>query len=198
MGRNAKEIKLSEEEKLKLNKLVRQRTASKQEIERAIIILMANDGCQNKEIAEKLNTRLNTVGKWRNRFAELGMKGLKDGYRSGKPKIYDDNFRQKVFEVIDKKPPKGFAVWDGSLIAGELNCSPHPVWEVLRKEGIQLKRKRSWCVSTDPEFAAKAADIVGLYLNPPENAMVISVDEKPSIQAIEQVCHVRHTEKQDT
>jgi hypothetical protein len=66
-----------------------------------------------------------------------------------------------------------------------LKTSVHAVWRVLRKEGICLARQRSWCVSTDPEFTAKAADIVGLYLNPPENALVLSVDEKPSIQALE-------------
>ncbi len=70
-------------------------------------------------------------------------------------------------------------------MAARLNSSVHAVWRVLRQAGICLQRQRSWCVSTDKEFAAKAADIVGLYLNPPENALVISVDEKPSIQALE-------------
>ncbi len=65
-----------------------------------------------------------------------------------------------------------------------LSVSDDAVWRVLRKEGIQLQRHRSWCVSTDPEFAAKAADVIGLYLNPPQNALVLSVDEKPSIQAL--------------
>jgi hypothetical protein len=70
-------------------------------------------------------------------------------------------------------------------LAAALGVSDAAVWRVLRKEGIQLRRHRSWCVSTDPQFAAKAADIIGLYLNPPENALVLSVDEKPSIQAVQ-------------
>ena len=84
-----------------------------------------------------------------------------------------------------KAPPQGQAVWDGPALAEYLKTSVHAVWRVLRKEGICLARQRSWCVSTDPEFTAKAADVVGLYLNPPQNALVLSVDEKPSIQALE-------------
>ena len=74
---------------------------------------------------------------------------------------------------------------DGGTLAEALGVSDDAVWRILRKEGIQLRRMRSWCVSTDPEFAAKAADIIGLYLGPPTNAVVLSVDEKPSIQAVE-------------
>ena len=81
--------------------------------------------------------------------------------------------------------PAGQACWDGPAVAAALKGSVHAVWRVLRHEGICLQRQRSWCVSTDKEFAVKAADIVGLYLNPPEKALVISVDEKPSIQALE-------------
>lgn len=77
------------------------------------------------------------------------------------------------------------ASWDGGSLATALGVSDDAVWRVLRKEGIQLQRHRSWCVSTDTEFAAKAADVIGLYLNPPENALVLSVEEKPSIQALE-------------
>ena len=75
--------------------------------------------------------------------------------------------------------------WDGPAVAEKLDASVHAVWRVLRREGIYLQRRRSWCVSTDQEFAPKAADVVGLYLNPPVNAVVLSVDEKPNIQAIE-------------
>src|SRR5437899_11060122 len=84
-----------------------------------------------------------------------------------------------------KPPPPGQACWDGPAVAAVLHGSVHAVWRVLLHEGICLQRQRSWCVSTDKEFAAKAADIVGLYLNPPEKALVISVDEKPSNQALE-------------
>ena len=87
---------------------------------------------------------------------------------------------------MDEQPPDGYSSWNGRLLAKALgDVSADYVWRVLRNHGIQLQRRRSWCVSTDPEFAKKAADIVGLYLNPPENAVVISVDEKPAIQALE-------------
>ncbi|MDB6128950.1 MAG: family transposase, partial [Verrucomicrobiales bacterium] len=80
----------------------------------------------------------------------------------------------------------GYSVWTGTLIAQSLgNVSEGKVWQVLRRQKISLARKKSWCISTDPEFTAKAADIVGLYLNPPQNAVVLCVDEKPCIQALE-------------
>jgi len=82
-------------------------------------------------------------------------------------------------------PKEWLAGWDCPTLAKQLGGSTHAVWRLLRKEGIYLHRARSWCISTDPEFATKAANIVGLYLNPPLNALVLSVDEKPSIQAIE-------------
>ena len=88
--------------------------------------------------------------------------------------------------MLDEPPPQGHATWTGSLLAAALGDVPaDQVWAILRRYGIQLQRRRSWCISTDPEFAPKAADIVGLYLDPPDNAVVICVDEKPSIQALE-------------
>jgi transposase len=87
---------------------------------------------------------------------------------------------------LDTPAPAGYASWSGKLVAQALgDVSQHQVWRVLRKHGLHLQRRHSWCVSTDSQFTQKAADIVGLYLNPPENAVVISVDEKPAIQALE-------------
>jgi transposase len=137
------------------------------------------------DIARDLKVRPNTVIDWRRRFESEGLAGLIDRPRSGKPRHYDADFRKKVLAVLEEPPPKGQAVWDGPAIARHFKTSVHAVWRVLRKEGVCLSRQRSWCVSTDKEFSAKAADIVGLYLSPPENALVISVDEKPSIQALE-------------
>jgi hypothetical protein len=93
--------------------------------------------------------------------------------------------RLRILRQLELPPPPGLAGWDGGTLSAALGVSDAAVWRVLRKEGIQLRRHRSWCVSTDPQFAAKAADIIGLYLDPPENALVLSVDEKPSIQALE-------------
>ena len=87
---------------------------------------------------------------------------------------------------LDEPPPERYATWSSSLLAEALgDVHKRQVWRVMEKHGIQLQRRRSWCISTDPEFAPKAADIVGLYLDPPENAVVLSVDEKPHIQALE-------------
>ena len=125
-----------------------------------------------------------TVRKWRDRFSKNGVAGLRDSARPGRPhKLDPQQLRQRVLATLEQPPPDGQASWDGPAVAAHLGVNVHAVWRLLRKEGICLQRRRSWCVSTDPEFAAKAADIIGLYLNPPLNAMVLSVDEKPSIQA---------------
>ena len=87
---------------------------------------------------------------------------------------------------MDAAPPAGYARWNGPLLAKHLgDISKHQIWRVLRQHEISLQRRRRWCISTDPAFAQKAADIVGLYLQAPENAVVLSVDEKPHIQALE-------------
>jgi transposase len=114
-----------------------------------------------------------------------GLKGLRDRARPGKPAKYGDALRARVLRQLELPPPAGFAGWDGGMLAKALTVSEDAVRRVLRKDGIQLRRRRSWCVSTDPQFSVKAADIIGLYLNPPERALVLSVDEKPTIQAIE-------------
>lgn len=185
MSRVAPIIKCSAEVRAELERRAASRTEEARVVERARMILGCLDGAQIQEVAAKCQTRANTVIKWRNRFMAQGLLGLSDEPRPGAPKTYDENFRQRVLAILELPPPKGQAVWDGPAVAKALDSSVYAVWRVLRKEGICLQRQRSWCVSTDKEFAAKAADIVGLYLSPPENALVISVDEKPSIQALE-------------
>jgi transposase len=137
------------------------------------------------ENARQCRTRPNTVIKWRQRFVGQGLKGLRDAPRPGAKRRYDEAFRNRVLAVLEQPPPVGQATWDGHAVARAVQGSVHAVWRLLRREGICLQRQRSWCVSTDPEFVPKAADIVGLYLAPPEKALVICVDEKPSIQALE-------------
>jgi transposase len=154
--------------------------------ERAKIILLAHEGKTNKEIAEYMHTREATIGKWRSRFVQSGLAGLEDLERTGKPREYSAAIEKKILQLLDTKPPEGYSSWNGNLIAEHMgNVSADFVWRVLKKHGIQLQRKHSWCISTDPEFAAKSADIIGLYLDPPNNAVVICVDEKPAIQALE-------------
>jgi transposase len=154
-------------------------------VERAQIILGCLAGQRVKEVARVCHTRPNTVIKWRQRFAQRGLAGLRDAPRPGAKRVYGEDFRNRVLALLEQPPPSGQASWDGPAVAATLQGSVHAVWRVLRQQGICLQRQRSWCVSTDKEFAAKAADMVGLYLNPPEKALVISVDEKPSIQALE-------------
>lgn len=143
------------------------------------------EGRSVREIARDLKIRPNTAIEWRHRFEKGGIQALHDRPRSGKPPHYGAEFRNQVLDLLEQPAPSGQATWHGRAVADRLKSSPHAVWRVLRKEGIFLSRHRTWCVSTDPEFSAKAADIVALYLNPPENALVVSIDEKPSMQALE-------------
>jgi transposase len=186
VARPAAIIRLTAEEDRTLQQYVRSGATEHRLVERARLILLASQGKSTEEIAAELNTRPARVSKWRQRFARLRLAGLDDSLRSGKPRQYDEATERRILAQLDHKPPSGYATWTGSLLAKSLgNVSDDEVWRVLRKHGISLQRRRSWCISTDPEFAAKAAEIVGLYLNPPENALVLSVDEKPSIQALE-------------
>ncbi len=149
-------------------------------------MLESATGKTTSEIAIRLKLRPATVSKWRTRFYRDRMVGLLDAPRPGKTATYDSATEKRILTHLDNAPPAGYATWTGRLLAKALgDVSPHHIWRVLRRHGIHLQRRHSWCVSTDPEFTRKAADIVGLYLNPPENAVVISVDEKPAIQALE-------------
>jgi transposase len=153
---------------------------------RAEVILAVAEGLGNAAVAERLETRPATVSKWRGRFARDRLAGLADAPRSGKPRYYQSADEKRLLAALDEPPPEGYGRWDGNLLAQHLSgISKHQIWRVLRRHEIALARRRSWCISTDPSFAQKAADVVGLYLQPPENAVVLSVDEKPHIQALE-------------
>jgi len=184
MGRRPTVLSCSPQDRAELERLARSRTEPVRGVERAKIVLACLSGAPQAQIAARLSTRPNTVSKWRIRFAQQGIAGLADAPRSGKPKTYGPDLRTKLLAVIETPPPKGQARWDGQALAKAVGAKKSTVYAVLQKEGIHLQRSRSWCVSTDPQFAAKAADIVGLYLAPPQRALVLSVDEKPSIQAL--------------
>jgi len=179
-------IRLSEEEVKILQDWSRRGKSEHRLVERARIILLAGEGRTNEQIAKALKTRTARVSKWRQRFGMKRLAGLGDAERSGKPAKYDDHTEKRVLGLLDEAPPKGYSQWNGRLLAEALpDISKDQVWRILRRHDICLERRRSWCISTDPEFGPKAADIVGLYLHPPENALVIAVDEKPSMQALE-------------
>jgi transposase len=188
MSRPAAEIMLSPEERSILELWSRPGRAESRFRQRARIILKAAEGRSTSQIAAELRTRPSRVSKWRNRFATSRIGGLQDKARPGRAAElrYPKDTAQRILDMLNTPPPKGYAHWTGTLLAEALgDVKDHKVWKVLRQNKISLSQRRSWCVSTDPEFAAKAADIVGLYLNPPANAVVLCVDEKPCIQALE-------------
>lgn len=185
MPRHAPALNCSAEIRASLAAIGRSRTEEARLVERARIILACLEGKEIRQVAEELGASVPTVRKWRQRFSQYGMKGLGDRPRPGKPAKYGSVFRNRVLSLLEQPPPPGMSHWDGPAVAKKLDSSVHAVWRVLRREGIYLQRLRTWCVSTDAEFAPKAAEVVGLYLNPPLNAAVLSVDEKPSMQAVE-------------
>jgi transposase len=179
-------IRLSAEERSALEKNVCAAKTEQRLAFRSRIVLLAADGMGTNAIAAQLQTNPATVSKWRLRFARRGLAGLADAPRSGAPGRYSEETERRILAQLDEPVPEGETVWTARLLAKVLgDVSEDHVWRVFRRHGIHLQRRRSWCVSTDPEFAVKAADIVGLYLAPPENALVICVDEKPSIRATE-------------
>lgn len=160
------------------------KTVSAYQHERAIMILESSKGTPVKEIALRLNTYPNKVIEWRKRYQEQGIVGLQDKERKGRPEVYV-NLKDRLLKKLGESPPVGYGQWDAGLLSRELEASDDAIWRILKKEGISLNRQRSWCISTDKDFVPKAADIVGLYLEPPQRSIVFCVDEKPSIQALQ-------------
>jgi transposase len=185
MSRKAVDFTLTVSERDELQQWSRGHQTPQSLAERAQIVLLASQGLRNNAIAQQLGCRRARVCKWRRRFAERRCEGLSDAPRPGQPAKYGAEDERRLLAQLDNPAPKGYATWNGRLLAQALGLSADWVWATLRRHGISLQRRRSWCVSTDPEFARKAADIVGLYLHPPEGAVVLSVDEKPHIQALE-------------
>src|SRR5258708_3639198 len=185
MPRHAPELQCSVEDRARLVGDRKGRNAEAEAVEGAGVGLACLGGKEIQQVGRELGVSVATVSKWRQGFSLWGLRGLRDRPRPGKPVKYDAAFRKRVLATLEEPPPPGMSHWDGPAVAEILDASVHAVWRVLRREGIYLQRRRSWCVSTDKEFAPKAAEVVGLYLNPPVNAVVLSVDEKPSIQAIE-------------
>src|SRR5499427_9658248 len=187
MSRPAPKIQLSAEEKETLLRWMRNSKTERRMVDRARIILLASNGLSGQEIATRMETRTARVSKWLRRFAKERIAGLLDAPRPGeKRRKYSETTEEQILKALDEPPPAGYSRWNGRLLAEHLGqVSKDQVWRVMRKHHLSLARRQSWCVSTDPEFSRKAADVVGLYLNPPEDALVLCVDEKPCIQALE-------------
>ena len=156
MPRHAPELECSAEDKASLVAITKSRIEEARAVERARIILACLDGKEIQQVARELGVSIPTVTKWRRRFALWGLRGLRDQSRPGKPVVYDTAFRNRVLALLEETPPPGMSHWDGPAVAEKLDASVHAVWRVLRREGIYLQRRRSWCVSTDKEFAPKA------------------------------------------
>src|SRR5205823_7651657 len=141
-------------------------------------------GVSNTTIADGVGVSRPTVIDWRDRYQAKGIAGLHDEDRSGRPRRID---RAKVIAVTLAPPPKKYGVthWSSRLLARHLKISDHAVASIWREHGVQPGRSKSFRFSTDPELEAKVVDVVGLYLDPPENAIVLSIDEKSQIQALD-------------
>ena len=186
MTKQATPIALTTEQQGILESWMKASTTEQRLVQRSKIILEAAKGMRTDAIARELGIRTATVSKWRTRFANEGLRGLEDAPRSGRRRKYNETTEHRILAKLDDPVPAGETVWTARLSVKKLgDVSIHHVWRIFRKHGIHLQRRHSWCISTDPEFATKAADVVGLYLAPPENAVVLCVDEKPAIQALE-------------
>ena len=153
---------------------------------RANMILLAADGWASRAIAREVGVMPGVVSVWRTRFAAAGLDGLADKPRPGAKPVYTQATDKRILATLDQPVPKGRARWTCKLVAKALgDVDINYVRRFLSRQKIDLAGRKSWCESKDPEFAAKAADVVGLYMAPPENAIVLCVDEKPSIQALE-------------
>jgi transposase len=184
--RVAPTIELSSAARLELEKLSRRRTAAVRVAQRSRIVLLAAEGMRNKEIAERIGVAPRMVALWRSRFIHLGVEGLlKDAPRPGRtPEISPDIVGQVVASTTQSKPA-GATHWSRSSMARAMDISESSVGRIWRAHGLKPHRIESFKVSNDPHFAQKLEAIVGLYLNPPEHALVLSVDEKSQIQALD-------------
>lgn len=184
-GRRSPSIKLKPEEREQLEAFTRSRSIPSGLSNRFKIILFAADGMSNMEISEKVGLSRASVGKWRQRFLHNGLEGLHDEMRSGRPRSISD---EKVAELIQKtlnSKPEGSTHWSTRTMADEVGISHMTVKRVWQAFGLKPHRSETFKLSNDPFFIEKVRDIVGLYLNPPENALVLCVDEKSQIQALE-------------
>jgi transposase len=183
--RKASAIKLSEDERDFLQRLVRRRKVARGDAQRAEIILRAAKGLNNCEIADTVGVTRQTVRTWRERFAKHRLDGLDDEPRCGAPrKIGDDRIEEIVTRTLETKP-KDATHWSTRGMAKASGVSTSTVHRIWRAFSLQPHRTETFKLSTDPQFVEKVRDIVGLYLDPPEKALVICVDEKSQIQALD-------------
>lgn len=184
LGRPKQPVVLTAESRRQLESVARSRTLPHGLVTRAQIVLSAAGGLANNAIAKKLNTSQQSVCLWRKRYLEHGIQGLHDELKPGRPRtISDERVAGLVRKTLESKPKAG-THWSVRSIARQTGVSPataHRIWQAF---GLQPHRQKHFKLSTDPFFVEKVRDIVGLYVSPPENAVVLCVDEKSQIQAL--------------
>ena len=188
--RVAAKVELSEAERSKLERWASSRSASVRLRERSRIVLKASSGLSNKEIAAALDMEVNKVGRWRKRFAEEGISGIekersRGGNQGGRSDAEREAMRSRIVEATTTRLPKDATHWSCRSMARETGASRNFVNRTWRAHGLKPHLSRTFKLSSDPRFEEKLRDVVGLYLDPPENAAVFSFDEKSSIQALD-------------
>lgn len=184
-GRPVTPIGLSDEERHFLEQLSRRRSAPASEVKRARAILLMADGVHHKDIAARVGFCSATVGTLRKRFTELRLEGLSDLPRSGPPRSIGDDQVQELIEKTLRSKPEATTHWSTRKMAREMGISHDSVSRIWRAFGLKPHRADTFQISTDPYYVDKVRDVVGLYMSPPENALVLCVDEKSQIQALE-------------
>src|SRR4051812_1351171 len=183
-------VVLDADELAQLERWTRRRTSAQALAQRARIVLLAADGLKNTEIAARLGITRGMAATWRARFVEHRLDGLTDEPRPGRPRTVTDD---KVEEVIVKTletTPRDATHWSTRSMAKEVGLTQSAVSRIWRAFGLQPHRQETWKLSKDPLFIAKVRDVVGLYLNPPERAVVLCVDEKSQIQALDRTAPI--------
>jgi len=168
-----------------LRSIVRAGTSEQRTVRRARIVLLAAEGMANARIAKEVGVSVPTVLLWRARFAEHGVDGLADATHPGRPRVYGREVREKIVSETLKKPEGAVTHWSRARLAERVGVSASTVGRVWREENLKPHRSETFKYSSDPELVAKVTDVVGLYLDPPERAIVLSVDEKTQVQALD-------------
>ena len=182
MGKTAVAIDLTDSERRELQSLASRRRTAQGLAQRARIVLLAAEGVENKNICERVGAAPNTVGKWRRRFAERRMEGLLDEPRPGAPRQIGDDEVAEIVRLTLEATPRDATHWSLRSLANAVGLAPSTIHRIWKAFSLQPHRAETFKLSTDPLFVEKVRDIVGLYLSPPERAIVLCVDEKSQIQ----------------
>lgn len=187
MARAIRIVQLRDGDRSELERLIRSRTTEQRVVERARIVLASADGLKNAEIRANVGVSHPTVTRWLDRYEEHGVPGLlEDLPRSGRPKAISPETEAEVIRLTQQAPPAGEGThWSTRLLAPVTGVSHSSVARIWKTHGLQPHRTRTFKLSKDPQFVAKLHDVVGLYLAPPERAVVFSVDAKTQIQALD-------------